>query len=331
LIIGLDQGRGISVHAVTDFTIRFRRIAANIRNVVQGRPEVVDRALTCLFAEGHLLIEDVPGVAKTTMAKAIAGSIEGGSFKRVQFTPDLLPSDVTGGQVFNFKEQRFEFVPGPVFCHVLVADEINRASPKTQSALLQVMAEGQVTSGDQTYQVEPPFLCIATQNPIEHHGTYPLPLAQLDRFMMKISMGGYPDAETERSILAWAVGRGREVRVPAVVTSAEVLDMMKAVRSVEVGQRLQRYIVDIADRTRDRGSGLEVGASPRASIALAMAAQAKAAVEGREYATADDAKTLAVPVLAHRLVPTTESRLKQRSAASLLDDILSTLPVSGSP
>jgi MoxR-like ATPase len=282
------------------------------------------------LASGHLLIEDVPGVAKTSMAKAIAASMVGGSFKRVQFTPDLLPSDVTGGQVFNLKDQAFEFVQGPVFCHVLLADEINRASPKTQSALLQAMAEGEVTAGRDTYRLEPPFLCMATQNPVEHHGTYPLPEAQLDRFMMRISMGGHPGPVAEKAILAWAVGGGHAVQLQPVLTVADVLDMMKVARSLHVGHALQSYIVEIIDRTRSNGD-VQVGPSPRATIALAVAAQARAASLGRSFVSPDDVKALAVSVLAHRLVLTAEARVKKKSAASIVWDITGSVSVPRRP
>lgn len=311
------------------FQDRFNRVRREIERVIHGKSEVVSMALVCLFAQGHLLIEDVPGVAKTTLAKGIAAAI-GGEFRRVQFTPDLLPSDVTGGLVFEPQNSKFSFHKGPVFCNVLLGDEINRASPKTQSALLQVMAEGEVTAGVETHRVEPPFVCIATQNPIDHQGTYPLPEAQLDRFMMRLRIG-YPSQAYEERMLAQALADEREAVVSTVLTPPEVIKLMGAVRDVKVNDSLRKYIVRLVNATRQLPE-VRLGISPRGTIALARAARVYAASRGQSYATPDDVKAVAVPVLNHRLLLSAEAEARGEPGEAqrkLVTDLLDTVPVPG--
>ena len=306
------------------FAELFDAIGSTMRRAIQGKDEVVDLVLLCLVSEGHLLIEDVPGVGKTSLAKALARSIDV-SFGRIQFTPDLLPSDVVGVTVWNRTEGRFEFRPGPVFASVVLGDELNRASPKTQSALLEAMAEGQVTVDNTTYPLGPPFMVIATQNPIEHEGTYPLPESQLDRFLMRVSVG-YPDREAELEVLDTHGERSPLDAIVPVVTHREVQGMIAAVRTVHVAPAVKGYLVDLADATR-RHPDLTLGMSPRATLSLQRVARARAASLGRTYVVPDDVKTLAVPVLAHRLLTTPEAQLRGRSAASVLEEILETIPV----
>ncbi|MCB1004948.1 MAG: MoxR family ATPase [Acidimicrobiales bacterium] len=306
------------------FAELFEAISANIQHVIQGKPEIVDLVVLCLVADGHLLIEDVPGVGKTSVAKALARSVDT-SFGRVQFTPDLLPSDVVGVTVWNRQSSTFEFRPGPVFASIVLGDEINRASPKTQSALLESMAEGQVTVDGETYPLGPPFMVIATQNPIEHEGTYPLPESQLDRFLMRLSVG-YPGREAETQMLD-AHGEGDRLdEIGPVATTAQVHAMINAVRTVEVAEPLQAYLVDLADATRRHGD-LALGMSPRATLALQRAIRARAAANGRNFALPDDVKALAQPVLAHRLIATPEAQLRGTTAADALAEILAALPV----
>ena len=306
------------------FAELFDAIGSTMQRAIQGKDEVVDLVLLCLVSEGHLLIEDVPGVGKTSLAKALARSIDV-SFGRIQFTPDLLPSDVVGVTVWNRTEGRFEFRPGPVFASVVLGDELNRASPKTQSALLEAMAEGQVTVDNTTYPLGPPFMVIATQNPIEHEGTYPLPESQLDRFLMRVSVG-YPDREAELEVLDTHGERSPLDAIVPVVTHREVQGMIAAVRTVHVAPAVKGYLVDLADATR-RHPDLTLGMSPRATLSLQRVARARAASLGRTYVVPDDVKTLAVPVLAHRLLTTPEAQLRGRSAASVLEEILETIPV----
>jgi MoxR-like ATPase len=301
------------------FRERFNALQDNVEQFVRGKSEVVRLALTCFFAEGHLLIEDVPGVAKTSLAKAVAGSV-GGEFHRVQFTPDLLPSDVTGVEVFNPKTLEFQFRKGPVFANVLLGDEINRASPKTQSALLQVMAEQEVTVGLSTYHAPRPFFCVATQNSVEHEGTYPLPEAQLDRFLMRTSIG-YPSPDVEREVVGLGVARTRPDDVTEVLSIDEVRSMIAVAREVEVSEQLREYVVRIVTATRNDDAVLR-GASPRGSIALATAAQVVAASRGRPYASPDDVKSIAEPVLAHRIHLTHQARMEGVTAGSVITSIL---------
>jgi MoxR-like ATPase len=307
----------------------FEAIQANIERSVRGKPEVVRLALTCLFARGHLLIEDVPGVAKTSLAKAMASSIHGGRFRRIQFTPDLLPSDLTGVEVFNPDSRLFEFREGPVFAHVLLGDEINRASPKTQSALLQVMAEGEVTIGLVTHRVPEPFFCVATQNPVEHQGTYMLPEAQLDRFLMRISVG-YPGHVAETDIVARAVNGDPRERVEPMLPIDEIGRLTRVVRQVSVGDALRDYLVTITSATR-ADPAVRLGISPRGSIALAVAAQAVAASHGRAFATPDDVKAVAGPALEHRLLLTQDALVQGMTAEKVLQEVLDNVPVPRRP
>ena len=309
----------------TTFSELFNAIAANIEIVIQGKPEVVELALVCLLAEGHLLIEDVPGVGKTSLAKALALSLDC-TWRRIQFTPDLLPSDVTGVNVFNRSTTAFEFRPGGVFANVVLGDEINRASPKTQSALLEAMEERQVTVDARTYPLEAPFMVIATQNPIEHEGTYPLPESQLDRFLMRLRMG-YPARDAELEILETHGGHDTTIEdLEPVATGNDVVTMAEIAQSVHVAPSLRGYVVDLAARSRAHPD-LALGLSPRAALGLQRAARALAAAAGRDYVVPDDIKTVAEAVLEHRLVPTPDAQLQGASPGDILRDVLSGVPV----
>jgi MoxR-like ATPase len=311
------------------FADRFETIVANIEQAIQGKPEPIRLAVVCLLAEGHLLIEDVPGVGKTSMAKALAASLEL-SCHRIQFTPDLLPSDVTGVTVFNRANSTFDFRPGGVFANIVLGDEINRASPKTQSALLEAMEERQVTVDATTYPLASPFMVIATQNPIEHEGTYPLPESQLDRFLMRIPMG-YPDRMAEMAMLDAHAGSSAVERVTPVAAAGAVVEMIGIARLVHVAPVLKGYLVDLATATR-RHPSAAIGVSPRATLALQRAARAYAASIGREYIVPDDIKALAGPVLSHRIVLTPEAELGGSTPDQVLGDVLGTVPVpSGRP
>ena len=308
------------------FSDYYESIVDNVERVIQGKRDVIELMLLCLVSEGHLLLEDVPGVGKTNLAKSLATSIKC-SFGRVQFTPDLLPSDVVGLTVWNRGDNTFDFRPGPVFNNIVLADEINRASPKTQAALLEAMAEIQVTVDGVTYPLAPPFMVIATQNPIEHEGTYPLPESQLDRFLMRVSVG-YPSPTAELQILD-AHGDHDPFRdIGPVVAKADVERLAAATRQVHVAPSLKAYLVDVAQATR-RSSHLALGVSPRATLALQRVAKARAAAQGRGYVIPDDVKALAVPVLAHRLLVTPEAQLQGVSPADALGEVLRTVPVPG--
>jgi MoxR-like ATPase len=303
------------------------RIRARIDKVIEGKPEVSRLALVVLLAEGHLLIEDVPGVGKTMLSKALARSIDC-TVRRIQFTPDLLPSDVTGVSVFNQDTRQFEFRPGGVFANIVVGDEINRASPKTQSALLECMEERQVTVDGTTYHLEAPFMVIATQNPLEMEGTYALPEAQRDRFMARVSMG-YPVEAAEIAMLS-----ARETHSPLddlepVTDAAEIRKLVAVVAGVHVSDAVQRYAVSLSTATR-RSPELRLGASPRATLHLVRAAKAWAAMSGRDYVIPDDVHDLASTVLAHRLLPTVEAAMNGRRPADILGGILESVPVTGS-
>jgi len=296
----------------------------DIERVIRGKREVVHLMLLCLFAEGHLLIEDAPGVGKTSLGKALATSIDV-PFGRVQFTPDLLPSDVVGVSIWNRNDDSFEFRPGPIFNGVVLADEINRTSPKTQSSLLEAMAERQVTVDGHSRTLQRPFMVIATQNPLEHEGTYPLPESQLDRFLAKSSVG-YPSRSAEVEILNTHGGDDPFEALNSVLDSRAVLSMISAVRGVHVAPPLQAYMVDIADATR-RHPGLAVGISPRATLSLQSIVRARAASAGRNFGTPDDVKALAVPVLAHRLMLNPEAQLRGLTAHRVVEEVLSSVPV----
>jgi MoxR-like ATPase len=305
----------------------YRRIAENVETVVEGKSEVVQLALVALLAEGHLLIEDVPGVGKTLLAKAVARSIAC-SVRRVQFTPDLLPSDITGVTVYNQEHGDFEFKPGAVFANIVLGDEINRAGPKTQSAMLEAMEERTVTVDGTTYELGVPFMVIATQNPIELEGTYPLPEAQRDRFLMRLSIG-YPSVDAELAVLDVHGGGDVVPDLEAVTDAQEVAALIDAVKAVHVAEPLKRYIVELVRATRRHGE-VELGASPRASLALLRAAKALAAGASREYVVPDDVKQLAPHVLAHRLILSPESQLGDRSAGSVIDEVLASVPIPAS-
>jgi MoxR-like ATPase len=304
----------------------FAAIVANVERVIQGKPEVIEMALLCLLSEGHLLIEDVPGVGKTSLAKALAATIRC-SFGRVQFTPDLLPTDVMGVSIWNRGNGQFEFRRGPIFASIVLADEINRASPKTQSALLEAMAERQVTVDGSTHVLDPPFMVIATQNPIEHEGTYPLPESQLDRFLMRVAVG-YPARPAEIEMLEAHGDHDALDDIGPVVGVRDITAMIQAVREVHMAPSLKAYLVDLAEATR-RHARLALGVSPRAVLSLQRVARARAAASGRGYVIPDDIKELVEPVLAHRLILTPEAQLAGIDSAAALREVLHALPVPG--
>jgi MoxR-like ATPase len=300
------------------------RIATSITSVILGKEEVVRACVVALLAGGHVIVEDFPGVGKTMLAKSLARSIDC-RFARVQFTPDLLPSDVTGVSVFNQKSGEFEFRPGPIFANIVLADEINRASPKTQSSLLECMEERQATIDNVTHPLAPPFMVVATQNPIEYEGTYPLPEAQLDRFMMRLSMG-YPSPEAEEDIISEQTSRDPLSALKPVVDGADVLAMTQAVTRVRVAPALRRYVVDILTATRGQRD-VYLGASPRAGVALTRAAKALALLRGRDFVVPKDIKDLAVRCLAHRIMLAPDAKVHGISAESLVARLLETVPV----
>jgi MoxR-like ATPase len=300
------------------------RILANLRLVMHAPEETLEFSLLCLLAEGHLIIEDFPGVGKTTLAKALARSIAC-AFSRLQFTPDLLPSDVTGVNVFNQRSNEFEFRPGPVFANILLVDEINRASPKTQSALLECMQERQVTVDGVSYQLPPPFMVMATQNPIEYEGTYPLPEAELDRFTMRISIG-YPPLVEEAQMLTENASETPLDSLEPVASARELLAAIDDAKRVYVEESLNRYVVALLRQTRSDGR-LYLGASPRAGLALLRVAKARALVAGREFVDPDDVKSVAPAVLAHRLILAPEARASGQGAEELVSDVVERTPV----
>jgi MoxR-like ATPase len=303
------------------------RIQAAVETVIEGKPEVVRLAVTVLLAEGHLLIEDVPGVGKTMLAKALARSVDC-SVRRVQFTPDLLPSDITGVSVYNQERRDFEFKPGAVFANFVVGDEINRASPKTQSALLECMEERQVTVDAHTYELDPPFMVVATQNPIEMEGTYPLPEAQRDRFMARVSMG-YPSVDAELAVLDSHASASPLDELEPVADAREVAKLIEVVRRVHVSDEVRRYAVAVVGATR-QSPDLRLGGSPRATLHLVRAARAEAALDDRDFVLPDDIQRLAIPVLAHRLLPTAEAQIGRRTTEQAVQEILNRVPVPAS-
>jgi len=316
---GRDTGRTLD-----DLVRVAHRVATAVESVIEGKAEAIRLALTVLLAEGHVLIEDVPGVGKTMLAKALARST-GCSVRRIQFTPDLLPSDITGVSAYNQERREFEFKPGPVFANIVVGDEINRASPKTQSALLECMEERQVTVDGTTYPLTPPFMVIATQNPIEMEGTYPLPEAQRDRFTARIAMG-YPSPESELAMLD-AHGSSSPLEALEPVAGAEdIRDLIAAVRRVHVADALKQYVISLVTATRSTPE-LRLGASPRATLHLLRASRARAALDGRDFVIPDDVQALALPVLAHRLLPSAEALLARQLPEQVLAVIVGKVPL----
>jgi MoxR-like ATPase len=303
-----------------------RRIIDNVEQVIIGKSDAIRLTILALLTEGHLLIEDVPGVGKTMLARSIARSI-GCTFRRIQFTPDMLPGDITGVSVFNQKTREFEFRPGPVMANIVLTDEINRATPKTQSALLESMEEHQVTVDGVTYPLESPFLVLATQNPIEYEGTFPLPEAQVDRFMMRISLG-YPDAAGEIAILDSQQRDHPVARISQAVSLEELVAAQEAVKDVHVSDSMKEYIITLTRATR-KHPDVYLGVSPRGSLALYKISRALAAVEGRDYVIPDDVKAVAEPTLAHRLIISPAARIKDVDPRMVIEETLNSAPVPG--
>ncbi len=307
---------------------RVNNVVANVEKVIFGKHHAVELALVALVCRGHILVEDVPGTGKTVLAKAIARSL-GCSFRRIQFTPDLLPSDVTGVSIFNQRTSTFEFRPGPIMAQIVLADEINRATPKTQSALLEAMEEHQVTVDGTTYQLPAPFLVMATQNPIEYEGTFPLPEAQLDRFFIRLQLG-YPKDKEEIAIIdAQRVIHPLET-IEQVISAEELLEAQAAVKDIHVAAQVKSYVVAIVNATRSHPD-VYLGASPRGSLALARASAAFAMLQGRDFVLPDDVKQLAAPTLSHRLILQPQARLKDLAATTVIAEVLASVPVELSP
>ena len=305
-----------------------KRIIGNVETAIVGKRSQIVLSLVSWFCEGHILLEDVPGVAKTMLARALAASV-GCSFKRIQCTPDLLPTDVTGASIFNPKTTDFEFRPGPIFAQIVLADEINRTTPRTQSALLEAMGEGRVSVDGTTHELQRPFLVIGTQNPVDHEGTFPLPEAQLDRFLVRFSLG-YPSMDQELKMLEMLEHGHPLDTLQPVVTAADLVACQRAVREVHVDDKVRRYLMQIVHETRTHDD-LSLGASPRASLALFRTGQAMAAILGRSFVLPDDVKRMAPAVLMHRLILRPESRLRKVTAAAVVEEILSEIPVPTMP
>jgi len=316
---GRDTGRTLD-----DLVRVAHRVATAVESVIEGKAEAIRLALTVLLAEGHVLIEDVPGVGKTMLAKTLARSTDC-SVRRIQFTPDLLPSDITGVSAYNQERREFEFKPGPVFANIVVGDEINRASPKTQSALLECMEERQVTVDGTTYPLAPPFMVIATQNPIEMEGTYPLPEAQRDRFTARIAMG-YPSPESELAMLDAHGSSSPLEALEPVARAQDIRDLIAAVRQVHVADALKQYVISLVTATRSTPE-LRLGASPRATLHLLRASRARAALDGRDFVIPDDVQALALPVLAHRLLPSAEALVARQLPEQVLAAIVGQVPL----
>lgn len=319
-----SQTRGQATEAASAIHDAAERVKANISRVIVGKEHVIDLVLVALLSDGHILIEDVPGIGKTTLAKAIARSI-GCSFKRIQFTPDVMPSDITGINFYNQKQGEFEFRPGPIIANIVLADEINRATPRTQSALLEAMEERQITVEGVTMRLPGPFLVIATQNPIELEGTFPLPEAQLDRFFMKVKLG-YPSAGDEDEILLRFEERNPLESLEAVVSAEDLVRLSRLVPRVFCEPSVRKYVVDIVQATR-KHPAYELGSSPRGSLNLFRGARALAAIHGRDYVLPDDVKFLAPYILAHRAILNSQSRLRGRDAEGVLEEVLESVPV----
>jgi len=303
------------------------KLVNNISQVIVGKKQTVELAVVCLLSQGHLLIEDIPGVGKTMLARSLARSI-GGTFGRIQFTPDMLPSDVTGVAIYNQAKEKFEFRPGPVMSEILLADEINRATPKTQSALLEAMQENQITVDGVTHPLPKLFMVLATQNPIEHEGTFRLPEAQIDRFLMRISLG-YPKRKEEIDILDRQQYQHPILELEPVVSVDEVLEAQQALRSVHLADSVKEYLVNLVQRTRE-ADDVYLGSSPRGSLGLYRAGQAVAAIQGREFVTPDDIKRVAGPILGHRLILAPGARLQDLDENTILEEIFATVPTPDS-
>lgn len=323
-----QEQQSIGPEHVRWFSERFHEVASNVERVIQGKRAVVEQVLMCLVAEGHVLIEDVPGVGKTLLAKSIARSIDC-VFNRIQFTPDLLPSDVTGVSVWDRQRSEFSFKPGAIFANIVVGDEINRASPKTQAALLEAMEERQVTIDGVTRPLPPPFMVVATQNPLEHEGTYPLPEAQLDRFMMRVTVG-YPDRAKELEMLDTHGVRSTFPDLEPAISNDEVISLIEVARRIHVASSIKGYIIDLVESTRSHGDVL-LGASPRSALYLQRAARVRAAADGREYVTPDDVKTLTLPVFEHRMALRPEAQMRGVRIQEVVESVLRSLRVPGGP